>query len=120
MQIFRFDTDVGRAIDRFESRKAVVSRIVHLTAEAHVNCIHVAAGGVVGYHEAVVPQLFLVVAGHGWVRGELAERVPIVAGQAAFWQQGEGHESGSETGMTAVVIESEGLNPAEVMLERSE
>jgi hypothetical protein len=43
------------------------------------------------------------------VRGEGAERVPIRAGQAAFWEPGERHEAGTEVGMTAIVVETEAL-----------
>ncbi|WP_245752285.1 cupin domain-containing protein [Planifilum fulgidum] len=57
-------------------------------------------------------QLFLVVSGSGRVRGEASDRVPIRAGEAVFWEAGEGHESGTETGMTAIVIEGSVLNPA--------
>jgi hypothetical protein len=75
--------------------------------------MHIGAGGMVGYHPAVTPQLFLLVQGEGWVRGKAAEQVPIHAGQAAFWQEGEGHASGSAAGMIAIVIESKGIHPAE-------
>jgi hypothetical protein len=34
-----------------------------------------------------------------------------VVDQAAFWEPGEEHESGSETGMVALVIEGDSLNP---------
>jgi hypothetical protein len=35
----------------------------------------------------------------------------IKAGQAAFWISGEWHESGTEFGMRAIVIESDSLDP---------
>lgn len=73
------------------------------------------ANGTAGYHQATVPQLFLVVLGQGWVTGPTRERVPIAAGQAAFWEKGEWHESGSNSGMTAIVIESEALQPDELL-----
>jgi hypothetical protein len=58
-------------------------------------CFHVAAGGVVGVHEATVPQLYCVVAGSGWVTGPDRRRVAIGPFEAAFWEAGEEHESGS-------------------------
>jgi hypothetical protein len=39
--------------------------------------------GVVGFHQATCPQLFLVVAGKGWVTDESRERISIESGQAA-------------------------------------
>ena len=34
----------------------------------------------------------------------------IQAGEAVLWEQREEHESGSETGMTALVVEAESLD----------
>ena len=115
MRVFRFDMEAGYPIERFDSGNAVFSRIVRTDSPVSVGCIHLGADSVVGYHPAVVNQLFLVVAGKGWVRGEEELRIPITAGQAVFWTAGEGHESGSESGMTAIVIEGEGLDPAKHM-----
>ncbi|HEU4784951.1 MAG TPA: hypothetical protein VFS83_16555, partial [Ktedonobacterales bacterium] len=70
-----------------------------------------APGGRVGAHQATTRQLFLVMSGEGWVRGPEHERTSITVGQAAFWESGEEHESGSETGMVAFVIEGDTLNP---------
>jgi quercetin dioxygenase-like cupin family protein len=114
MRIYRFDAEVGRLIDLYGS-KFVQSRIVHTTQPAHVSCMHLGPGGLVGYHPATVPQLFLVVQGEGWVRGEAPERRAITAGQAAFWEAGEWHESGTDMGMIAIVIEGEGLDPAQYL-----
>ena len=53
-----------------------------------------------------MPQIFAVVEGSVRADGQL-----LTAGQAAFWEQGEEHETTSEDGATAVVIEGEGLEP---------
>lgn len=116
MKLFRFDAEVGRTIDRFGSINAMISRVTRTTGGAQIGCIHLGENGLVGYHQAVVPQLFLVVQGEGWVTGENREKVAIKAGQAAFWTAGEWHESGTATGMAAIVIESEQLDPAAVEL----
>ncbi len=59
-------------------------------------------GGIVGGHSAVGDQLFVVVQGEGWVRTEASEPERIAAGEAAVWNAGEWHESGTDTGMTAI------------------
>lgn len=115
MQLFRFDQLAGRTIDRFDSVNATISRIMRTPGSVQIGCIHLGESGVVGYHPAVCPQLFLVVNGEGWVCGEDQKRVRVGPGQAAFWTTGEGHESGSEAGMTAIIIEGEGLDPASFM-----
>ena len=114
MKIFRFDAGVGRRIEQCGSTKVLLSGIARLSAEAQVSCMHIGPDGRVGYHPAAVSQLFVVVEGEGWVRGETAEQVPIRAGQAAFWEAGEGHASGSASGMTAIVIEGSKLDPGEM------
>ena len=88
---------------------SVSARVRRLAAETHAVVIEIAAGGVVGRHPAVVAQLFVVVHGSGWVSGADGEREPIESGQAVLWEQGEEHESGSDTGMTALVLEGESL-----------
>lgn len=113
MKISRFDPQVGRKIEQFGSANVILSGIARLNTEAQVSCMYIGPGGMVGYHLATTPQLFLVVQGEGWVRGESTERVPIHPGEAAFWDAGEGHASGSAFGMTAIVVESEGINLAQ-------
>jgi len=111
MRIFRFGSDVGKSVDSYNSSGFIISRVVHLFDEAVVNCAYLNSGGVIGYHQATIPQLFLVVQGEGWVRSESAEQISIQAGQAAYWEKGEWHESGSETGMTAIIIEGNRFDP---------
>jgi hypothetical protein len=44
------------------------------------------------------------------VSGDDGERISIVAGEAVVWDIGEEHESGSDEGMTAIVVEAEELD----------
>jgi quercetin dioxygenase-like cupin family protein len=88
---------------------SVGARVHRLAQEAHVVVIEIAPGGVVARHPAVVAQLFAVVRGSGWVSGSDGERKPIAAGQAVVWDPGEEHESGSDEGMTVLVVEAESL-----------
>src|SRR4030095_978138 len=113
MKIFRFDREIGREIENFGSVNFILSAIVHLKTEARVSCIHLGANGVVGYHQAVSPQLFLVVQGEGWARDETSDRISIAPGQAVYWTKGEWHESGTSTALMAIIIESVLLKPAD-------
>ncbi len=88
---------------------SVSAMVRRLAPQAHVVVIEIGPGGVVGRHPAAVRQLFAVVRGAGWVSGGDGERVPIRAGEAVLWEAGEEHESQSDTGMTALVVESESL-----------
>jgi quercetin dioxygenase-like cupin family protein len=89
---------------------SVSARVRRLAAEAHVVVIEVGPGGVVGRHPAVGAQLFTVVRGSGWVSGGDGEREAIAAGEAVLWEPGEEHESGSEAGMSVLVVEAESLD----------
>ncbi|HET7856421.1 MAG TPA: hypothetical protein VFL41_08195 [Gaiellaceae bacterium] len=81
-----------------------------LSREAHVVVIEVEAGGLVGRHPAVSVQLFVVVRGSGWVSGADGMRSQISAGEAVLWEAGEEHESGSDDGMTVLVVEAEAID----------
>jgi hypothetical protein len=106
MKIFRFDRETGRSIDRFNSLGFTLARVAHLLVETMIQYAYLEPNGLVGYHPATVPQLFLVVQGEGWVRGQAPDRTPIRAGLGAYWEEGEGYEAGTETGMSAIIIEA--------------
>jgi len=101
--------DRTHPITRFDSRGATIAGIARCAGEARISLLMLGAGGVVGAHPAASPQLFLVVAGSGWVQGADGERLPVERGQGALWDAGELHESGSDVGLTAVVVEAESL-----------
>ena len=89
---------------------SVSARVRRLSANAHVVVIEIAPGGVVARHPAGPAQLFTVVRGAGWVSGGDGGRAAIAAGEAVLWEAGEEHESGSDEGMTALVVEAESLD----------
>jgi quercetin dioxygenase-like cupin family protein len=70
-----------------------------------VDVVRVAPGGVIGCHPTRLWLVYLVVEGRGWVSGADAERRPLRAGEAALWSPGEAHASGSDEGLTAVVVQ---------------
>jgi quercetin dioxygenase-like cupin family protein len=66
----------------------------------------IAPGGVLGRHPAATWQVYAVVVGQGWVAGADGVRMPVGEGEAAVWEPGEAHESGSDTGMTVCIVEA--------------
>ena len=118
MKIFDFSKEAGKHITRFDS-DFVMSRIILTEKPANIGCMHLDKDGIIGYHQAVVSQLLLVVSGEGIVRGEDESIYPIKAGEAAFWVKDEYHETTTKTGLTAIVIESETLDPASFMTEKA-
>jgi len=115
MKLYSFDPKANQEDDQFGSVKAMIAKAVSLEPEATVNVVYVRPTERIGYYQEVAPQLFLLVEGEGWIRDEFDDIFPIQEGQAVFWEQNEWHESGSETGMTAVIIEGVSFDPAELM-----
>lgn len=91
--------------------------VQHGAGEYHLGCLHLGPGGALGYHQATMRQLLLVVAGEGWVRAGDEPRRAISAGQAAYWEPGEWHETTTETGLTALILESDTLDPGQFRRE---
>ncbi|MBM6995988.1 cupin domain-containing protein [Paenibacillus sp. DXFW5] len=121
MKLFRFDQSVGRSIDKFGSKNLVITPILRIL-ERHIDVVQISSmnmnpGGLIGGHEAHGPQLFIVVAGEGFITGRENLRIPIQSGQMAFWETGEWHEVMTIKGMSAIVIESDQLSPEELLLE---
>ncbi len=114
MEFYRFDKETGRRISKFNS-DFVMSRIIQTEKVTHIGCMHLEANGIIGYHQAVVPQILLIMVGEGYVRGEKDEYFKVQAGDAVFWKKDEWHETKTNKGLTAIVIESEELNPSSYM-----
>jgi quercetin dioxygenase-like cupin family protein len=114
VEFYNFKKDIGAAITKFDS-DFVMSRIVRTVNATHIGFMYLDEAGIIGFHQATMPQLLLVVSGSGIVRGESEEYFKVEPGTAVFWQKGEWHETKTDKGLTAVVIESEELNPASYM-----
>ncbi|USG64902.1 cupin [Brevibacillus ruminantium] len=114
MEIYRFDKEIGKKITKFDS-DFIMSRIVRTEKATHIGCMYLEANGIIGYHQAVSPQLLLIMAGEGAVRGESDDYHKVQAGDAVFWEKDEWHETKTSEGLTAIVIESEDLSPSAFM-----
>jgi quercetin dioxygenase-like cupin family protein len=67
-------------------------------------------GGRLRRHPAAFPQILAVLEGSGDVSGADGVDEAIGAGEAVFWHQGEDHETKSDVGLTALIIEGESLD----------
>jgi quercetin dioxygenase-like cupin family protein len=117
MQLHRFDAAAGRPMSRHGSR-FVQCPLTGPDGGVRAACFHLPPGGLIGRHRAATRQLLCVVGGDGWVSGADGARVPIAAGQAASWERGEQHETGTDGGLTAIVLEGEGFSVAAPLLEQ--
>lgn len=115
MKLFRFDAEVGKSLTAFGTHGVTLSRILRSKDGVQIGCFHLQPSGVIALHQAVGSQLLLVVQGEGWVRGKEESRTPIHSGQAVFWDHDEWHETGTESGLMAIVVEGPGLEPERFM-----
>lgn len=113
MRLYTFSANAGRVITDFGSVGLRLTPILRTSDAAQVVAMWLEPGGAVGRHPASGAQLFLVTQGAGWVSGADGAQTPIRAGQAAWWDDGESHTAGAgATGMAALVIEGDALDPA--------
>lgn len=116
MDFYIFTKEAGKKVTHFNS-DFIMSRIVTTDRPAQIGFMHLEENGIIGFHQAVVPQLLLIINGEGWVRGKEATKFFVKAGDAVFWEKGEWHETTTEKGLTAFVIESEQLMPSLLKLQ---
>ncbi|MFK3937144.1 cupin domain-containing protein [Alkalihalobacillus sp. NPDC078783] len=108
MERIHLNDDFRHPIREFDS-SAFLTRICRTTSETRVGFIHLETNGVIGSHQAVVPQLLLVVSGSGIVESA-GQKLQVQVGDSFFWECGEWHQTRSPLGMSAIVIESKSLN----------
>ena len=105
MRVLRYDRD-EHEVTGHGSRGLHATRIAQLAEGARATCLALTPGGVIGTHPAGSHQVLLIVAGSGWVAAADAVRVPVTAGDAAYWAPGEVHTTGSgDEGLTAIALE---------------
>jgi quercetin dioxygenase-like cupin family protein len=102
LQVFRLD-GAERAVEVFAGRFTIAPAL--RSDDLHVSLARLPAGGMIGRHPAAAPQLMIVVEGSGWVAGHDARPWAVRAGSAVYVGPGEDHETTTETGLTAVIVE---------------
>lgn len=97
-----------RRVDAFGSTGVASSALARLgQAEgAGVDVLTFAPGGLLRRHPTKLWQLFSLVSGTGWASGSDGVQERLLPGEAVLGEPGEEHESGTENGMVAVVIQT--------------
>ena len=113
MERFSFATEVafvprGDLLDRVTVAPLTPSIAEGSLIQAAI--FRIAPGGRIRRHPATFPQVLAILEGSGEASGADGVDVPIEAGEAVFWHQGEEHETKSEAGLTALIIEGESLD----------
>ena len=113
MERFSFSSDVafvprGDLLDRVTV--APLTSSLDEGSQVQAAVFRVEPDGRLRRHLATFPQVLAVLEGDGEVSGADGLTAPITAGEAVYWGKGEEHEMTSATGLTALIIEGEGLD----------
>ncbi|WP_332645913.1 cupin domain-containing protein [Lysinibacillus sp. 54212] len=119
MEFFELRRGEGIQVTHFNSNFCI-NQFIQLKEEAKISLITLKENGIIGYHQAVVPQLLYILQGEALVRNEDNKLIPLHEGEAVLWCKGEWHETVSKKGITAIVIESKELNTSHVLLPSME
>lgn len=92
-------------ITLFDSVAAASHVVADGRGEAHVHCLRFEPGGTIGKHPTGFAQLFLVIEGSGWAMGADGRRIELAVGQGVFFERGEHHSKGSDSGMTGLMLQ---------------
>lgn len=117
MRVISLDAVPRRTVDAHGSSGFTLGAL-GLTTDAHLVVVSLRAGGVIGRHPAAGRQVLVVVSGDALVSGSSGDPVSLGPGEAAVWEPNELHETRSETGLTALVVEGDlEIGPAHGMAD---
>jgi len=112
MRIFQIESETGYEIKEHGSTNVFLSSVVDVERSTAIHWMRFDPQGSIGGRYLTSPQIFLIVEGDGWVKSNNPEPIPVTMGDGIFWDTGEWHEAGSESGMTVILIESKLPDPA--------
>lgn len=105
MRLIDFSTVPTKAITLFDSVAASSQMVAGGRGDTYVHCLRFEPGGKIGEHPTGFGQLFLVIEGSGWAMGADGRRMELTAGQGVFFERGERHSKGSDSGMTVLMVQ---------------
>ena len=106
MRIVQLEGAASHHITEFDSRGACIGGVTRGEEPFQLSYLQLESGGVLGAHAATCRQLLLLLSGEGMVSGGDGVTHLIRQGQAVCWEEGEMHETSTNTGLTALVLEA--------------
>lgn len=104
MRVLQIDALPAHPISHFDSHAFTVAPIAS-GGETHVVAARLGPGGVIGRHPAVGRQILVVLDGQAVVSGDNGATAVLNRGQAAVWEPGEHHETRTDHGVLALIVE---------------
>ena len=105
MKLLRFGKEKSSKIENYDSVGAWAQPLGDGAGASHVYSVYLDSDSEIGPHPTGFCQLFLVTGGSGWVASADNRRVELAAGEGAFFEKGEVHSKGSDSGMHAIMIQ---------------
>jgi quercetin dioxygenase-like cupin family protein len=106
VRVLRLAALAHRPIEAHGSRGFAIGAF-GLTAEASLVTVSLRPGGVIGRHAADARQLLVVLTGDAVVAGSDRVAHALGPGEAAVWEPGEDHETRSDGGLTALMVQGD-------------
>ncbi|MEO4052182.1 cupin [Solibacillus sp. CAU 1738] len=116
MKFYKFASTKGNFVTHFNSH-FFMNKIIQTNSEAQIALMTLEENGVVGYHQAVVPQMLVILDGEGYVRSNSSDFTFIKKGEAVLWDKDEWHETKTKTGLIALVIESKEIETNCILMD---
>ncbi len=92
-------------ITLFDSVRAASREFAIGNGDVHMHLVRFEAGGEIGEHPTGFAQLLLVIEGSGWAAGSDGRKVDLESGEGVIFDRDEMHSKGSDSGMTALMIQ---------------
>lgn len=109
MKVYPYNKENERQITKFNSNFKM-NRIAKTESASYLGMVVLEPGEVIWFHQAVIPQILLVIDGDAWVSSDTQEKQRLTKGDIMSWAKGEGHETTTDSGLTALIVEAEGLS----------
>src|SRR3954462_9592520 len=106
MRLGRFSAEDPRPPEAHGSSGFSISPLSSSLGASFQAVVRLEPGGRIGRHPTVASQLLAIVAGSGTVSGDDGVEHAVGIGDAAVWDAGERHETRTDDGLTAIVIEA--------------
>jgi quercetin dioxygenase-like cupin family protein len=106
VRVLDLTTIPAKHMTHFQSKDFAIAG-VGSTAASHVAVARLGPGGSIGRHPAATAQMLVVLQGEAWVSGSGEDTLLIGPGQAVVWEDGEQHETRTELGLLALIIEGD-------------
>lgn len=116
MKFYRMNEKNAKQVTQYNSN-FLINSFMHLNSELRISVMTLKENGIIGFHQATTPQLFYLLEGEGVVCNEEKKYYSVQKGMAVFWNSSAWHETKSEQGLVALIIEGFSISEDTILLD---